>query len=71
MEFKTKFNVNDFVCVMFDNKIEKLKVSRIQVTNDVDDFDIKYIMKNNFNTFGLIYNEKFLFKTREELLKSL
>lgn len=29
MEFKTKFNVNDFVCVMFDNKIEKLKVSRV------------------------------------------
>jgi hypothetical protein len=76
MKLKTKFNVDDFVYVMFDNKIEKLKVSRIQMDIQMDNNKeecciIKYIMINNINTFELIYEEKFVFKTKKELLESL
>jgi len=76
MEFKTKFNVNDRVWFMKDNKPTEAIISAIKIfyVNTNQD-NIRYNAKKVFDSQSWLdycdLNENTLFKSKEELVASL
>ena len=69
MEIKTKFNINDEVWFIYDNKVIKRKIVRINIEIESEQRTI-YRLNPCINNV-LQFEEKNLFPTKEELLKSL
>ena len=72
MDYKTKFEIGDIVFLIHDNKVAKGKITGI----DVSAYNNKFEHTINTSELYIInYDEKYpvnvLFKTKEELLKSL
>lgn len=65
MTISTKYDIGDMVWFMHDNKCVSKKVENIKI--DVDNMYIQYI----FNGNNIWLYEKYLYSTKEELLKSL
>lgn len=72
MTIETKYNVLDIVWVMRDEPIQTT-ISGVYVSDDADGFCIKYTIADlcSFYPWIPFWNEKFIFPTKEELLKSL
>lgn len=76
MEFKTKFNLKDKVWYIKSNKPVKVIISSISIFYvNTDQDHIKYTAKDIINAVSWLDHqnlfEDMLFKTKEELLKSL
>lgn len=70
MTIKTKFNIDDIVYFMYDNKVYNGRIKNIKIYIKSDN-SIKNIYDIHFAR-GITYScEEPLFKTKEELLKSL
>jgi len=68
MEVNTKYDLEDKVWVVNNNKVEKQTVTGIVVFHTEYNIEIEY----ELNSVSNIYiPEHLLFKTKEELLKSL
>lgn len=65
MEIKTKYNIGDTVWFMHKNRCVSMKIENINI-----EVKIKYI-QYIFNESEIWISEKYLFPTKEELLKSL
>lgn len=72
MKIETKYNVRDIVWVMRDKPIQTT-ISGVYVSDDADGICIKYTVADLCPVSPWIpfWNEKFVFSTEEELLKSL
>ena len=68
MEIKTKFNINDEVWFIYDNKVIKRKIVRINIEIESEQ---RTIYRLNPCINNVLLEEKNLFPTKEELLKSL
>jgi len=70
MEIKTKYNIKDECWFIFDNRIQKLWISRIEITKF---FVCGTTKQTLFYTLGqsIVLSEEKLFSTKEDLLKSL
>lgn len=73
MEIKTKYNIEDEVYALYKNKVAKVKIKGIE--SSVGNFGtiIKYTtdMVEGLFESNKVFTEEELFKTKEELLKSL
>lgn len=74
MKIETRFNVDDNVYFMHDNRVATGRVAAVQVYaykpyNDKVVTGTKYYLKNSGKSDG--YMEDALFASKEELLKSL
>lgn len=67
MEIKTKFNINDEIWTMADNKAVTGIIKSISINIISNKTEINYVMMFN----NRIREESKCFKTKEELLKSL
>ena len=65
----TKFVTDERVCALYDNKYFEGVIKSISVSVDNDETSIKYWVVGNDDSH-YVY-EKNLFKTKEELLKSI
>lgn len=73
MEIKTKYNLDDEVYTLHKNKVAKVKIRGVECVVCNSWSIIKYttdIVEGLFET-GKVFKEEELFKTKEELLKSL
>lgn len=72
MTIETKYNVGNIVWVMKDEPIQTT-ISGVYVSEDADGICIKYTVADLWqgDTWIPFWNEKFVFPTKEELLKSL
>lgn len=70
MTIKTKFSIDDKVYFIFNNKVyyAPIRSINIQITHTYS-IKIKYTVSNNALTVSLC--EDSVFKTKEDLLKSL
>ena len=71
MKIETKFNIGDEVWCLFDHSVAQCKISKISI--DVDE-DCKYIDMSYFVKSDMVngwISERYIFQTKEELLKSL
>ena len=67
MEVQTKFNINDTVWVVADNKVTQRRITGIEIS--VED---SALPKITYTTIGGIkYPEQDVFKTKQELIDSL
>lgn len=66
MEVNTKFNINDIVWVVSDNKVIQQKVRGIEISVEKKVITITYSLLND-NT----YTETELYKTKQELIDAL
>ena len=67
MEVQTKFNINDTVWVVADNKVTQRRITNIKIS--VED---PALPKITYTTIGDIkYPEQDVFKTKQELIDSL
>ncbi|MFK5950688.1 MAG: hypothetical protein QM500_18200 [Methylococcales bacterium] len=76
MEFKTKFNKNDHVWYMKDNKPVEVIISAIEIFYVATNQDrIKYNAKDVINSRSWLDHthlfEDMIFKTKDDLMKSL
>lgn len=71
MVIKTKYNIGDEVWVMYDNKPSKRAVDFIEII--VASTTSKGFIQYGLKMEGVVerMTEKYLFSTKEELLKSL
>lgn len=72
MEIKTKFNLRQKVYFMWDNKVQSLQIDSISVKaialgGGEEEIEISYKLCGLTDSF----DEKNMFATKEELLKSL
>lgn len=72
MVIETEYNIGDGVCTLYKNKVTKTEIKAVGVLVSAD-ITVKY---NSDIVEGLsesdkVFMEKDLFKTKEELLKSL
>lgn len=69
MEIKTKFNAKQKVYLLHMNKVEHRKIDGIQIlVNAYGEAGIQYRLDG---LYSFRFDEKDLFATKEELLKSL
>ena len=67
MEVQTKFNINDTVWFVVDNKVTQRRITGIEIS--VED---PALPKITYTTIGGIkYPEQDVFKTKQELIDSL
>ena len=67
MEVQTKFNINDTVWVVADNKVTQRRITGVEIS--VED---SALPKITYTTIGDIeYPEQDVFKTKQELIDSL
>ena len=67
MEVQTKFNINDTVWVVADNKVTQRRITGVEIS--VEDPALPTI---TYTTIGDIkYPEQDVFKTKQELIDSL
>ena len=81
MEIKTKFNIGDEVCTMFQNKVIYFTIGKIEIEIGEKETSIVYASKERYEEYSHITgsNEKYnyircedkIFSTKEELLNSL
>ena len=69
MIIETKFNLDDFVWAILDNKIKKREIVRITSDNSIYSAPRLHYYLYGYATYH--YNEDELFKTKEELIASL
>lgn len=68
METKTKYDIGDMVWLISSNKAAKRQVTRVIISaEEPDRWEVKYSLQYGDTE----YPENQLFKTEEELLKSL
>ena len=68
METKTKYNIGDMVWLIANNKAEKRLITRVIISaEERQRWDVKYSLQYGDTE----YPENQLFRTKEELLKSL
>lgn len=70
MTIETKYNIGQEVWFMKDNHAASGKVAGLRCTHN-ENMNTDYFIRGNFIYSGCILEEKFLFPTKEELLKSL
>lgn len=82
MTIETKYNIGDVVWFLEDNKAKSGKVTGLRFAYGIGEFFgklatnegqtyINYFLRGDFIHSGCVLEEKFLFPTKEELLKSL
>lgn len=72
MVIETEYNIGDEVYTLYKNKVTKTKIKAVEVLVSTD-IIVKYnsdIVEGLFES-DKVFMEKDLFKTKEELLKSL
>lgn len=72
MVIETEYNIGDEVYTLYKNKVTKTKIKAVDVLVSTD-ITVKYnsdIVEGLFES-NKVFMEKDLFKTKEELLKSL
>lgn len=69
MTIETKFNKEDSVFVIFDNKVINTTVKSINISVFFNEPNIEY--KVDINGHSYMYKEQHVFATKEELIKSL
>lgn len=74
MTINTKYNIWEEVWFMYQNKIRQAKILEIRI--DVSNFELSTLIEPKITYrvgigTGCFYQEHGLFKTKEELLKSL
>lgn len=67
MEIKTKFNIGDKVWTIYNDKVQTITINKIKIECSSSQPIITY-MQDYVSDY---FDEKKLFKTKEELLKSL
>lgn len=68
METKTKYDIEDMVWMIANNKAEKRLITRVIISaEEAGSWEVKYSLQYGDTE----YPEKQLFKTKEELLESL
>ncbi len=66
MEVKTKFNINDNIWVVCDNKVVQQKIKGIEISVDAENAEITYTLLEDRK-----YPESRIYKNKEELVDSL
>ena len=67
MEVKTKFNINDNIWVICDNKVVQQKIKGIEISVDIENEpEITYTLLEDKR-----YPESRIYKNKEELVDSL
>jgi hypothetical protein len=69
MDIKTKYNINDDLYYMEANRVNTLTVLSISINIDKNKKEIFYHSK--IGVYNYTHEEHKLFKTKEELIKSL
>jgi hypothetical protein len=67
MEVNTKFNINDTVWVVCDNKVIQQNVKGIEISAEKKGITITYTLSKDDST----YTETELYKTKQELIDAL
>lgn len=68
METRTKYNIGDMVWLISNNKAASRKITRVIISaEEPEHWEVKYSLQHG----DAEYPESQLFKTKEELLKSL
>ena len=68
METRTKYDIGDMEWLIHSNKAVKLRITRLIISAEEPDcWEVKYSLQHG----EAEYPENQLFKTKEELLKSL
>ena len=82
MTIKTKYNIGDEVWFLEDSKAKSGKVTGLRFSYGIGEYFgevithvgqtyVNYFLRGDFIHSGCIFEEKFLFPTKEELLNSL
>lgn len=75
MKIETKFNINQIVFILNNNRIESVRVDQIETfTNAHNSLSINYLLveKDSRNRAEIgTYLEDDIFETKEDLIKSL
>lgn len=74
MKVETKLETNQYVFLLFQDKVHEVKIESIQIKVDIhDNVHIKYWIDSNpcGTQYTKIFLEKELHETKEDLLKSL
>ena len=71
MDIKTKYDIGQSVFYMDNNKVKTDKIDQIHIDARYNAEDIKVRISYSLFTTTKFYDDKELFLTKEELLKSL
>ena len=71
MTIETKYNIGDEVWVLINSKPEEFIITGIKYTLNKHYKGCDYYIKSSDCDFETLFPEELLFRTKEELLKSL
>ncbi len=73
MKIETKLSVGDCGYFLFQSKVRKQKITAIEIRVTADGCSIDYLIDTNpcGNQYTRYVNDNLIFKSKEELLKSL
>lgn len=72
MKIETKYSMGDAAFVMHNNKVVPIKIMGVHYSIDVYQGERIYYSSDISSTDGMIrFEEKYVFKTKEDLLKTL
>lgn len=72
MKIETKYSTGDAAFVMHNNKVVPIKIMGVHYSIDICQGERIYYSSDISSTDGMIrFEEKYVFKTKENLLKTL
>lgn len=72
MKIETKYSMGDAAFVMYNNRAVPIKIMGVHYSIDVYQGEHVYYSSDISSTSGMIrFEEKYVFKTKEDLLKTL
>lgn len=73
MKIETKLDVGNFGYFLFQSKVRKQKITAIEIRVTADGFSTSYLVDENpcGSQYTRYFDDKLIFKSKDELLKSL